>query len=62
MYYLPYSHVQGQAHLFDKINNNAFIIYFSNKIKVIQVNTQIKVKKISTLSPKQIEGGISAVV
>ena len=33
MYYLPYSRVQGQAHLFNKINNNAFNINFSNKSK-----------------------------
>lgn len=46
----------GQAHLFNKINNNAFIIYFSNKIKVIQVNIQIKVIKSVPLAQNKLRG------
>ena len=48
--------MQGQAHLFNKINNNVFIIYFSNKIKVIKVNTQIKVNKSAPLAQNKLRG------
>lgn len=53
--------MQGQAHLFNKINNNVFIIYFSNKIKVIKVNTQIKVSKSAPLAQNKLRGYSSMV-